>query len=89
MWRRDPGGLENLLLATGRELARGQECEDDPAIFRLIVEGRRQRLNATVQKEVHDISRELLCNAFRHAQGSQVEAEIRYRRRALCLHIRE
>jgi len=31
----------------------------------------------------------LLRNAFRHAQASQIEAEIRYRRRLLCLHVRD
>jgi signal transduction histidine kinase len=85
----DQGDLAELLTRTGQELARPRERGESPVRFRLIVEGRRQPLKAVVQEEVYQIGRELLRNAFRHAHASQIEAEIRYQRRLLCLHVRD
>jgi len=46
-------------------------------------------LSPTLQDEVYRIARELLRNAFQHAQARQIEAEIRYDDRLLRLRIRD
>ena len=81
--------MEKLLTETGQELAQSQELSDHPVRFRVVVEGQRQQLEPLVQVEIYQIARELLRNAFRHAQASQVEAEIRYQRRLFCVHVRD
>jgi len=85
----DRGDMEKLLTATGQELARSQELSEHPMHFRVVVEGQRQQLKSIVQEEIYQIARELLRNAFRHAEASQIEAEIRYRRRLFCVHVRD
>jgi signal transduction histidine kinase len=85
----DRGDMEKLLTETGQELACSQELGEHPVRFRVVVEGQRQQLEPLVQVEIYQIARELLRNAFRHAQASQVEAEIRYQRRLFCVHVRD
>ena len=85
----DRGDLAQLLTVAGQELARPQESKENPARFRMVVEGQRQQLAPLVQEEVYQIALELLRNAFRHSQASQVEAEIRYQRRLFCVHVRD
>ena len=70
--------LAQLLTATGQELARSQEMNGRPVIFRVAVEGQRQDLDPIIQDEAYRIARELLRNAFRHAHASEIEADIRY-----------
>jgi signal transduction histidine kinase len=53
------------------------------------VEGERRDLEPLLQDEVYRIARELLRNAFRHAQAGHIEAEIRYESRQLLVHIRD
>jgi signal transduction histidine kinase len=53
------------------------------------VEGKRQTLSPILQDEVYRIARELLRNAFQHAQASKIEAEIRYDHTELRLRIRD
>jgi signal transduction histidine kinase len=53
------------------------------------VEGPHRRLSPILQDEVYRIGREVLRNAFRHAQASHIEAEIRYDNRKLRLRIRD
>jgi signal transduction histidine kinase len=53
------------------------------------VEGARQDLKPLLQDEVYRIARELLRNAFRHAQASRIEVEIRYESRHFRVHIRD
>jgi signal transduction histidine kinase len=83
------GDLAQLLTAAGRELAHSDEAHGDPPVFRVTVEGERQELQPLLQDEVYRIGRELLRNAFRHAQAGQIEAEIRYESSQLRLHIRD
>ena len=52
-------------------------------------EGERQTLSPILQDEVYRIARELLRNAFRHADAHQIEAEIRYDYSRLRLRIRD
>jgi signal transduction histidine kinase/ligand-binding sensor domain-containing protein len=83
------GDLAELLKAAGQELANSQDANCRPPVFRLIVEGERQLLPAVLQGEVYRIAREILRNAFQHAQADRIEAEIRYDDHALRLRIRD
>ena len=85
----DRWDMEKLLTETGQELARSQELSVHPVRFRVAVEGQWQQLEPLVQVEIYQIARELLRNAFRHSQASQVEAEIRYQRHLFCVHVRD
>jgi len=81
--------LTELLSTTGQELANSQDKDHPSPAFKLIVEGERQTLPAVVQDEVYRIAREILRNAFQHAQADQIETEIRYDDHALRLRIRD
>jgi signal transduction histidine kinase len=85
--------LAYLLTAMGQELAEQDSGSHDanhhsPG-FRVTEEGERQALSPILQDEVYRIARELLRNAFRHAGGRQIEAEIRYDHAQLRLRIRD
>jgi len=83
------GDLAQLLTVTGQGLARSQDANGNPVIFRVAVEGGRQDLDPVLQDEAYRIARELLRNAFRHAHASQIEAEIRYDDRLLRVRVRD
>lgn len=83
------GDLAQLLTAAGQELAHSEEAHGNPPVFRLTVEGERRDLEPLLHDEVYRIARELLRNAFRHAQAGHIEAEIRYESRQLRVHIRD
>jgi signal transduction histidine kinase len=83
------GDLSQWLTATGQELARSQSDNGDVPIFRLTVEGERKTLTALPRDEVCRITREILRNAFQHAEASQIEVEIRYDDRELRVRIRD
>ena len=46
-------------------------------------------MTALLRDEVYRITREILRNAFQHAQASRIEAEIRYDERELRVRIRD
>src|SRR5882762_7828837 len=81
--------LEHLLTAIGQELAGSQGANYDSPNVRVTVEGKRQALSPILQDEVYRIARELLRNAFQHAQACQIEAEVRYGNAELRLRIRD
>jgi ligand-binding sensor domain-containing protein/signal transduction histidine kinase len=81
--------LEHLLTAMGQELEGSQDANHDSASFSVTVEGKREALSPILQDEVYRIARELLGNAFQHAQARQIEAEIRYDHAQLRLRIRD
>jgi signal transduction histidine kinase len=81
--------LEELLRAAGKELARSSSAEGEPPAFQVTLEGARQPLSPLLQDEVYGIAREILRNAFRHAQASRIEAEIAYDRQFFRLRIRD
>jgi signal transduction histidine kinase len=81
--------LEHLLAAMGRELEGSQDANYNSANFNVTVEGKRQALSPILQDEIYRIARELLRNAFQHAQARQIEAEIRYDNAQLRLRIRD
>jgi signal transduction histidine kinase/ligand-binding sensor domain-containing protein len=83
------GDLEHLLTVAGQELAKAQDANGTPPIFRVTVEGPHRSLSPILQDEVYRIGREVLRNAFRHSQASHIEAEIRYDNRKLRLRIRD
>jgi signal transduction histidine kinase/ligand-binding sensor domain-containing protein len=83
------GDLAQLLTAAGQELARPEEAPGNPPAFGVTVEGARQELNPLIQDEVYRIARELLRNAFHHAQAGRIEVEIRYDSRQFRLHVRD
>ena len=90
--RADPAlesNLENQLTATGKELARSLSAEGDPPEFQVTVEGSRQPLSPLLQDEVYGIAREILRNAFHHANASRIEAEMVYDRQFFRLRIRD
>jgi signal transduction histidine kinase/ligand-binding sensor domain-containing protein len=90
--RANPGiehDLDALLTAVGRELAASPKKEGCAPAFRVIVEGSRQQLAPMVQDEVYRIGREMLRNAFRHAQAGLIEAEIRYDDSLFRLRVRD
>ena len=81
--------LEQLLTAIGQEIAGSQDTGRDSPNFSVTVEGARQTLSAILQDEVYRIACEVIGNAFRHANASQIEAEIRYDDGSLRLRIRD
>ena len=81
--------LAQLLTATGQDLARSEDANGNPVIFRVAVEGERKDLDPIIQDEAYRIAREMLRNAFQHAQASQIEADIRYEDRLLRVLIRD
>jgi signal transduction histidine kinase len=90
--RADPAldsNLEDLLRAAGKELARSSRAEGEPPAFQVTLEGARQPLSPLLQDEVYGIAREILRNAFRHAQASRIEAEIAFDRQFFRLRIRD
>lgn len=81
--------LGSLLNAAGQELAHSPEAEVNAPAFRVVVEGSRRPLAPLLQDEIYRIGREILRNAFRHAQAGRIEAEIRYDRSMFRLRIRD
>ena len=81
--------LADLLTAVGQEIAGSQDTGRDSPNFRVTVEGAPQTLSPILQDEVYRIACEVIGNAFRHANASQIEAEIRYDDGLLRLRIRD
>ena len=81
--------LEQMLLATGRELASSQNGGNSAPSLRVIVEGQLRAKRSMIREEVYRIARELLRNAYRHAQAQSIEAELRYDTDAFHLIVRD
>jgi signal transduction histidine kinase/ligand-binding sensor domain-containing protein len=82
--------LAKLLTLTGQELASEQNTEGkQAAVFRTTVEGEKRSMKPLIQDEAYRIGRELLRNAFRHADASEIEAAIRYEDRLFRLRVRD
>jgi signal transduction histidine kinase/ligand-binding sensor domain-containing protein len=81
--------LAQLLTAAGEDMTRSGDVSGHPPEFRVIVQGDRQNLEPLLQDEVYRIARELLRNAFQHAQAGRIEAEIRYEKTHLRVHVRD
>ena len=76
--------LSEALDAVGNELS-----TDNDASFGLLVEGSARSLHPLIRDEIYRISREALCNAFKHARAQHIEAEISYGERVFRLRIRD
>jgi signal transduction histidine kinase len=90
--RADPAlasDLEDLLTAAGKELSRSSTPDGEPPAFRVIVEVWPRRLSPVLQDEVYRIAREILRNAFYHADASRIEAEVAYDSQFFRLRIRD
>jgi signal transduction histidine kinase/ligand-binding sensor domain-containing protein len=85
----DERDIARWLTNIGQELARSQRPNGDSPIFRVTVEGEQQSLSPLPRTEVFRITREILQNAFRHAQAHCIEADIRYDDRVLRVRIRD
>ncbi len=85
----DESDLDQMLIATGQELASSRPNDGNPPRFEVIVEGERRGLAPMVQEEILRIARELLRNAFQHARAHQIEAEIRYDNHVFRLLVRD
>lgn len=70
--------LPGLLTEASKELAESYNGTHSAPAFRMIVEGDRRDLSPALQEDVYQIAREVLRNAFRHAEAHAIEAEIRY-----------
>jgi signal transduction histidine kinase/ligand-binding sensor domain-containing protein len=83
------GDLVQLITTAGQELARSEEASGNPPVLGVTVEGARRDVAPLIQDEVYRIARELLRNAFHHAEAGRIEVEIRYDSRQLRLHVRD
>jgi signal transduction histidine kinase/ligand-binding sensor domain-containing protein len=70
--------LAQLLRETGEELVAARGADHDSPTFGLTVEGERRNLVPTIREGVFRIVREVVRNAFRHAQAHRIEADILY-----------
>jgi signal transduction histidine kinase len=57
--------------------------------FRVIVEGRRRELRASLQDEIYRIGREAIANAYRHSHSTHIETVIEYRASELHIVVRD
>jgi signal transduction histidine kinase len=84
--------LAQALTALGEELASADSAHGathGSARFHLVVEGPPRELHPILRDEVYAIAREAVRNAFRHAQPSNIEADIRYSGSSFQLRIRD
>jgi signal transduction histidine kinase len=70
-------------------LAHTENANQRPPVFDLIEEGERQNLSQNTMNEVCRIALEILRNAYRHAQASRIETEVRYDEQMLRIRIRD
>jgi signal transduction histidine kinase/ligand-binding sensor domain-containing protein len=63
--------------------------KDQNSTFSVAVNGVPHTLHPIVREEVYRIGREAITNAFRHADAHQIEVEISYEGRVLCIRVRD
>ena len=80
--------IAQLLRETGEELVTARGAEPSPS-FGLTVEGKRRNLVPIIREGVYRIAREVVRNAFRHAQAHRIEVEILYDDHQFRLRIRD
>lgn len=76
--------LPQALAAEGEQLALAH-----PVPFRATTEGTRRELHPIVREEALLLGREALANAFRHANASQIEADVFYGETELRMRVRD
>lgn len=81
--------LEQQLKTVAEGLSAAQGPNQKPPSFHVIVEGEPGVLSPKIQHEVYNVSREVIRNAFRHANARSIEVEIRYDKTQLRLRLRD
>jgi signal transduction histidine kinase len=81
--------LGEAMAALGEEFGGARDGKSGPPTLRVSMEGTPRELHPILRDEVYRIAREALQNAFRHAQATEIEAEITYGARLLRLRIRD
>jgi signal transduction histidine kinase/ligand-binding sensor domain-containing protein len=81
--------LGELLTRMANELSSSQCANPSPPAFSIIEEGEAQVLHPSVQDEVYRIAREVIRNAFQHAEAHRIEIEIRYDPQTFRLRVRD
>jgi len=81
--------LVHLIKITGEDLAASHCGDHESPRFGLTVEGLQRELTPVIRVEIYRIAREVLRNAFRHAQARRIEAEILYDRDQFRLRVRD
>src|SRR5215467_5192659 len=81
--------LAQLIKITGEDLAALRSGDHDSPTFGLTVEGQQRALTPVIRDEVYRIAREVLRNAFRHAEARRIEAEVLYDEDQLRLRVRD
>jgi signal transduction histidine kinase/ligand-binding sensor domain-containing protein len=81
--------IAQLLRRTGEELVGARDAHADSPTFGLTVEGERRNLVPMIRESVFRIARELVRNAFRHAQAHRIEVEILYDNNQFRLRVRD
>jgi signal transduction histidine kinase len=80
--------LPSLFSALGEELTASYSGKDAPALS-VNVEGRPRDIVPIVRDEIYRIAREALRNAFRHAEASRIQVELRYAPETLRVRVRD
>jgi signal transduction histidine kinase len=81
--------LAELLAAIGEEWTRNRATNMPVPNLRVVVEGTPRNLVPLLQEEIYRIGREVIRNAFSHAEASRIEVDIRYDESQLRLRIRD
>jgi signal transduction histidine kinase/ligand-binding sensor domain-containing protein len=81
------GGVPRLPQAVARIVE--ELAPADASRFHITVEGTVRELDPIVREEVQLVVREALANAYRHANASNIEAEIAYTGEGLTLRVRD
>jgi signal transduction histidine kinase/ligand-binding sensor domain-containing protein len=81
--------LAQALASLAEDLAQGPGGERSAVTFRASVVGRPRALQALMRDDVFRIAGEALRNAYRHAQASNIEAEVTYGPSDVCVRIRD
>ena len=76
--------LEQAFSRVQKELALGEQIG-----FRVIVEGEPRSLHPIIRDEVYRIGREALVNAFCQSGTRNIEVELRYAAKHLCIIVRD
>lgn len=76
-------------LETALSQIQQEYVEDTSVDFRVVVDGHRRELHPILQDEVYRIGREALLNAFRHANASHIEVEVKYSPQSFRLLVRD
>ncbi|WP_169747042.1 extracellular solute-binding protein [Edaphobacter aggregans] len=81
--------LAQLVKMVGENLVASRHSDHDSPAFGLTVEGQQRELTPVIRDEIYCIAREVLRNAFRHAQARRIETEILYDEDQFRLRVRD